>query len=161
MTTKSPIHLLLRFSDSRLKEGDTIAAHNAVVQGHGAVWFGKMGSPVSQLHIDELNEQIKREIPTFVYLVKGNRRKTTAYKARLVLSTRVYPKEEQELIPPYYRDHDIPRYVKFWVKIGEITLITLDELNQMQVASSVLPLAESLVKSSTGHFIIRKDKLIY
>ena len=64
MKTEQPIHLLLRFSDSLLKDGHTISEHNLVVTCEGAVWFGKMGSPVSQVHIDRLNEQVQEEIPT-------------------------------------------------------------------------------------------------
>ena len=161
MKPNPPIHLLVRFSDSLLKDRDTIEQHNRVVEQQGAVWFGKMGSPVSQHHIDRLNEQSQAGTPTFVYLVKGNRRKSTAYRANLVLATRDFPEDEQALIPPYYTELQIPQYVKFWVKLGMITPISLEDLGKMKVASSVLSLAETLAKSSTGHFFIKEDKLLY
>jgi hypothetical protein len=153
-----PIHLLLRFSDSLLKDGDTIIEHNEVINREGAVWFGKLGSPVSLNHIDRLNDQVKAGVITYIYLVKGNRRKSIAYKAPLIFAIRDFPRNEQHLIPPYYTTLNILHYVRFWVKLGKITPITSGELNQMKVASSVLPISETLVKSSTGHFIIRESK---
>jgi hypothetical protein len=76
MKTKTPVHLLLRFSDSLLKDGDTITKHNKVIARDGAVWFANMGSSVAQRHIDVFNEQIQEENPIYVYLVKGNDRKS-------------------------------------------------------------------------------------
>jgi len=158
MKTKTPVHILLRFSDSLLKSGDTIEKHNQVVNREGAVWFGKMGATVSQYHIDLLNEQVKDGIPTFVYLVKGNRRKSTAYRGALVLASKTLPEGEDLLVPSYYADLDIPKYVKFWVKVKVINPVEGSDLNKMQVASSLSPIGDSLVRSSSGHFIIREDK---
>ena len=138
MNTKSPVHLLLRFSDSLLKDGDTIEEHNQVVNRDGAVWFGKMGSTVSQNQIDIFTGQVQDNIPTYVYLVKGNRRKSTAFRGELVLASKFLPKGEEHLVPSYYAD-----------------------LNKMQVASSYSHIGESLVRSSSGHFIIREDKMLY
>jgi hypothetical protein len=158
MKMEKPVHLLLRFSDSLLKQGDTIHEHNQVIAREGAVWFGKMGSPVSQNHIDTFNKQVEKDVPTFVYLVKGNRRKSKAYRGNLVLASKKLPDDEKYLVPAYYADLDTPKYVKFWVKLNEIVPIDLADLNKMQVASSVLPIAETLAKSSSGHFIITKTK---
>jgi hypothetical protein len=160
MKTEKPVHLLLRFSDSLLKDGDTVTEHNKVIESEGAVWFGKMGSPVSQNHIDRLNKQVQEGIPTFVYLVKGNRRKSTAFRGSLLLASKTLPEVDENLVPPYYADLDIPKYVRFWVKIKDIIPIDYAELNKMQVASSLSPIGESLVKSFSGHFIIREDKLM-
>ena len=156
MRKEKTVHLLLRFSDSLLKNEDTITNHNNVVLRNGAVWFGKMGSTVSQVHIDKLNNQIKENVATYVYLVKGNRRKSIAYRAKLIFASKSYPKDEENLIPEYYRKLDIPRFVKFWVKIGEIVPVDHVELNKLRVVSSVFPLSETLSKSSSGHFIIHE-----
>ena len=155
MNTKKQVHLLLRFSDSLLKDGDTITEHNKVISSEGAVWFGKMGSPVSQNHIDRLNKQVQEGIPTFVYLVKGNRRKSTAFRGSLLLASKTLPEGEEHLVSPYYADLDIPKYVKFWVKLTEIIPIEFTDLQKLKVASSVLPIQETLYKSSSGHFILR------
>jgi hypothetical protein len=158
MKNKSPSHLLLRFSDSLLKSGDTIAYHNLVIEREGAVWFGKMGSPVSQDSIDILNIQVQQGIPTFVYLVKGNRSKSTAYRGRLVVASKTLLVTEKHLVPGYYAELNIHQYVKFWVKLSEIIPIDMVELQKMQVSSSVLPIQETLFKSSSGHFLVREAK---
>jgi len=153
---KNPRHLLLRFSDSLLKDGDTIEAHNEVIAREGAVWFGKMGSTVSQNHAEVFNQQVQSEISTYVYLVKGNRRKSTAYRGRLVMASKTLLDGEAHLVPSYYAELDISKYVKFWVKLSEIVPIELSELKTMRAISSVYPISETLVKSSSGHFIIRE-----
>lgn len=161
MKSKPIIHLLLRFSDSLLKDKDTIEAHDQLIQGYGAVWFGKMGSPVSQHYIDLLNKQVEDGIPTFVYLVKGNRRKSTAFRGRLISAAKSLPEDETHLAPSYYFDLDFTKYMNFWAKLSEIIPITFDDLSKMRVASSVLPIRETLIKSSTGHFFLVEDKTIY
>jgi hypothetical protein len=161
METKSPIHLLLRFSDTLLKEGDTIGEHNQVVSREGAVWFGKMGSPVSQHHIDLFNKQVEDGIPTYVYLVKGNRRKSIAYRCRLIAAARSLPENEKHLMPSYYNDLDLTKYMKFWVKLSDLIPISFDDLSKMRVASSVLPIRETLIKSATGHFFLVENKGLF
>jgi hypothetical protein len=156
MSYKLPIHLLIRFSNSLLKDKDTIEEHNNIVHQYGSVWFGKMGSPVSQGIIDILNNQVSQGISTFIYLVKGNRRKSTAYRSRLIFATRIFPENEKNLIPTYYSDLKIPQYVNFWVKLDFIDHIEFIDMNKMKVVSSVLPLSETLTKSQTGHFIIQE-----
>lgn len=158
METKTPINLLLRFSDSILKGGDTIMEHNQVVNRAGAVWFGKMGATVSQTYIDILNGQVQENIPTYIYLVKGNRRKSTGYRGELILASKTLPEGEEPLVPFYYAELDIPKYVNFWVKIKEITPVDSSDLNKMQVASSLSPLGEGLARSSSGHFFIREAR---
>lgn len=155
------IHVLLRFSDHLLRAKNTIDEHNKVVQAYGAVWFGKMGSPISQVYTDCINHQIESGVQTFAYLVKGNRRKSTAYRAAIVTASRLLPETEKQMIPSYYFDQNLTRYMKFWVKLAEISEITFDELAKMRVASSVLPISETLVKSSTGHFFLVENTFSY
>ena len=79
MKQKKPTHLLIRFSDRLLESRRTIDEHQEVIEKEGAVWFGKMGQPISQNAIDKLNKQVTENIPTYIYLVRGNRRKPTAF----------------------------------------------------------------------------------
>lgn len=161
MKPKKPVHLLVRFADSFLKEGDTIENHKKVIEHEGAVWFGKMGSPVSQNHIDTLNMQVKEKKPTYIFLVKGNRRKSTVYRCKLAVASKTLLESERHLVPAYYAELEIPKYVKFWVKLTDIEHIEFAKLENMRVASSVLPIGETLYKSSSGHFIICEDNLYF
>jgi hypothetical protein len=130
-------------------------AHLQVIEQHGAVWFGKMGNPVSGLKLEEVNQQVKDGIPTYIYLIKGNRRKSTAYRGKLVSATRDIPQKEKTMIPQYYTIVDIIRHIRTWFKLSEIEPIEMSELNQLKVVGSVLPIQETLVKSATGHFFVR------
>ena len=80
----NPCHLVVRFSDTMFGVGDVVAIHNAIVAENGAVWFGKLGQTLSQNRVEMLAKQIEQGIPTYLYLVKGNRKKSTAYQAKLL-----------------------------------------------------------------------------
>ena len=157
-STKS-VHLLLRFSDRLLTEGNTITEHNLIAEREGSVWFGKMGSPVSRIVIDRLNDQVNTNIPTSIYLVKGNRKKQSAFIAELITASTTLPKQEENLVPIYYEELGIRKYIKFWVKVELIHPLDFSELQRLRVASSVFPLPETLYKSSCGHFLVKENTL--
>jgi len=159
MKQKKPIHLLIRFSDRLLENRGTIEEHQNVIEKEGAVWFGKMGQPVSYNVIEKLNQQVEKNIKTYIYLVKGNRRTPSAFLSELIIASREFPQNEKELIPAYYQELEIIQFIKVWVKIRCLHEIGSGDLNKMRVASSVYPLTETLIKSSTGHFIIKEDTL--
>jgi hypothetical protein len=154
---EKPIHLVVRFSDSMFGVGDVVALHNAIIEKHGAVWFGKLGQTLSQNRIDLLSQQISRKIPTYLYLVKGNRRKSTAYRANLLQVMREKP-NESALIPSYYADKDLLQYMKAWMKIAQINAIEMSEMDHLRALNSVFPISETLVRSSSGYFLVREGK---
>ncbi len=103
-TDNPPAHLVVRFADSMFDVGDVIARHNEVVAQHGAVWFGKLGSTLAVGRIDRLNRQIQEATPAFLYLVKGNRRLPTAFRADLLAVSKNLPPREKPLVPAYYAE---------------------------------------------------------
>jgi len=105
MTTKT-FHVVIRFSDTIFAVGNVVELHNAVIEEHGSVWFGKMGQTISKNRVDLLNEQVEKKIPTFLYLVKGNRRKSTAYRALLMNMQKEKP-QDGAFIPHYYIEKGI------------------------------------------------------
>src|SRR5688572_14011063 len=123
----TPLHLVIRFSDTMFGVGDVVALHNQVVDQQGAVWFGKLGGTLSQSRIEWLNKQVEQKVPTFLYLVKGNRRKSTPYKARILAVSRDLPKKEKALIPPYYAKKKMLRFMNAWVKIGHIEQLEMSD----------------------------------
>jgi len=48
----TPLHLVIRFSDTMFEVDDEISLHNQVVDEHGAVWFGKLGGTLSLSRIE-------------------------------------------------------------------------------------------------------------
>ena len=155
-----PFHLVVRFSDTLFGMGDVVALHNAVVTEHGAVWFGKLGQTLAQGRIDMLNQQVEKNIPTWLYLVKGNRRKSTAYRALLMSVSREAPKDAA-LIPAYYTEKDLLQYMKVWMKIGPIEPIDMSEMNNLRALNSVFPIGETLARSSSGYFLVLESKSIF
>ncbi|QRN82043.1 hypothetical protein JR338_06200 [Chloroflexota bacterium] len=155
---EKPFHLIVRFADSLFDVGDVVALHNEVVEKKGSVWFGKMGQTISQIRIDKLTQQIAENIPTYLYLVKGNRKKSTAYQAPLLSISRELP-TDQALIPPYYTEKDILQFMKVFMKIGKITKIEMKDLNKLQAVSSVYPMSDTLARSSSGYFLVHEKKI--
>ena len=153
-----PIHLVVRFSDTMFGVGDVVARHNEIVKKHDSVWFGKMGQSIAQKRIDMLNKQEGKSIPTFLYLVKGNRKKSTLYRAKLMMVSREMPKEGV-LIPPYYVEKGILQYIKVWMKIQQIEPIELSEMNGLKAFNSVLSFPETLALSQSGYFLVKERKL--
>lgn len=157
----TPLHLVIRFSDTMFSVGDVVALHNDVVDHHGAVWFGKLGGTLSQSRIDMLNKQIEQKIPTLLYLVKGNRRKSTPYKAEILAVSRDFPKKEKDLIPPYYGAKKLLKFMNAWVKVGHIEQVEMADLKNLKTINSIFPIEETLVRSSSGYFLVHESKSIF
>jgi hypothetical protein len=154
-------HIAIRFSDTLFSVGDVVERHNNIVEIHGAVWFGKMGSAFSASRVEMLNEQIEQEIPTFVYLVKGNRQKSTVYKATIFAVSKEIPKHEKALIPPYYVEKSLLGYMNSWIRIGHIDHIDISFLKNLIAGNSIFPLEETLARSSAGYFLVHQGKSIF
>lgn len=156
----NPFHLVVRFSDTMFGVGDVVAIHNAIVAEHGSVWFGKLGQTFSQNRIDMLAKQIEQGIPTYLYLVKGNRKKSTAYRAKLLSVSKDKPKEKN-LIPTYYGKVKLLQFMKAWMKIGQIEQIELSEMDSLKAINSVFPISETLQRSQSGYFLVHESKSIF
>lgn len=157
----SALHLVIRFSDTMFDVGDVISNHNEIVKKHGAVWFGKLGGTLGLPRIELLNKQIAQKIPTFIYLVKGNRKKSTPYKASVLAISRDFPKKEKTLIPPYYVEKKLLKLMNAWVKIGHIEQVEMTDLKNLKAISSISPLEETLSLSQSGYFLVHESKSIY
>jgi calcineurin-like phosphoesterase family protein len=155
------LHLVIRFSDTMFDVGDVISIHNEVVKKQGAVWFGKLGGTLSLSRIELLNKQIAQKIPTFIYLVKGNRKKSTPYKANILALSRDFPKKEKELIPAYYAEKKLLKYMNAWVKIGHIEQVEIADLKNLKTINSIFPLEETLSRSQSGYFLVHESKSIF
>lgn len=156
----NPCHLVVRFSDTMFGVGDVVAIHNAIVKKDGAVWFGKLGQTLSQNRVDMLAKQIEQGILTNLYLVKGNRKKSTAYRANLLAVSKDKPKEKK-LIPAYYGEKKLLQYMQAWMKISQIEPIDMSEMDSLKAINSVYPISETLQRSSSGYFLVHESKSIF
>jgi hypothetical protein len=157
----SPLHLVIRFSDTMFEVGDVVSFHNDVVDKHSAVWFGKLGGTLSLARVEMLNKQVEQKTPTFLYLVKGNRKKSTPYKARIMAVSRDFPKREKVLIPSYYAEKKLLKFMNAWVKVGQIEQVGMADLKNLKTINSIFPIEETLVKSSSGYFLVHESKSIF
>ncbi len=153
-------HLVVRFSDTMFGMGDVAALHNKIVTEQGFVWFGKLGQTIAQKRVDMLNEQVAKNIPTYLYLVKGNRKKSTAYRADLLGISRDKP-ENNAVYPAYYAEKELLQYMKAWMKIGEIEAIEMADMSKLKALNSVFPISETLARSSSGYFLVHDSKSIF
>ena len=157
---KETYHLAIRFSDSRFHIEDVVDLHNKIVSNIGYVWFGKMGLPIAASKIEQLKLQITLKRPTFVYLVKTFRTESTFYKANILDIKRQLPAIEAKNFPSYYREYDLVNYIKTWLKISKVVPSTKEEINNIKVVKSVFTLRETLSRSASGHFWVKKTKVI-
>lgn len=161
METSAPLHLVIRFSDTMFDVGDVIAIHNEVVEKHGAVWFGKLGGTLALSRVEWLNKQITQKIPTYVYLVKGNRKKSTPYKAGILAVSRDFPKKEKALVPAYYAEKKLLKFMNAWIKIGHIEQVEMLDLKNLKTINSIYPLEETLARSQSGYFLVHESTSIF
>ncbi len=137
--------------------GNVIDLHNNITKKRGSVWFGKMGQTISQERIDLINNQIENSIETYLYLVKGNRRKSIAYQAKIISVSKTTP-DQTDLLPDYYTEKGIQKYMNVFIHIGKINDFDLDEMENLKAISSIFSITETLELSSAGYFLVHERK---
>jgi len=155
------LHLVVRFSDNLFSVGDVVEKHNIVAAKYGYVWFGKFGNTVAEKRIEILHGQIAKKVPTYIYLVKGNRKKSTFYRSNLLELTKQLPKSEEKKFPKYYTENKLQKHIQTWFKISEIILVEDSALSKLKAIGSVYPIQETLVRSSSGYFLVHEAKDIF
>lgn len=136
--------IALRFGEHFAPSCGTIAAHQEVIERLGYVWYGKLGSPVS--------ERIRAEIlnadnPKILLINSG---KANRYWACVSEIQREIP--PTEAIPEYYRSNR--EKFKTWLKITAFSEAPKGIMSQCTVASSGSPLSEASKHSMSPYFII-------
>ena len=144
----------MRFSDSLCGGVDTIREHVSVIKQSGAVWFAKMGRPLAGYKIDLLSDQIRRGIPTFLFLVQKKGRDYIWAQGTLCAISRSVPARQQALTPTYYRDRKVDQAASIWFKVSKISRPRASQIKMLSVASSGNPISESLVGSMAAMFVV-------
>ena len=138
----------LRFADSFAPEEGTISAHRKIINKYGFVWYGKLGSPVSQKVIEEV---LKNDESKILLIHSG---KTDRYWAYVEEIQHNMP--EKEFIPEYYRDN--ASNFKTWFKVIKFENAQKSVLSLCKVASSRRPLTEVSKSSMNPYFIIEVEE---
>lgn len=136
--------IALRFGEHFSPECGTIAAHQELIDKLGYVWYGKMGSPVSDKVIAEI---MAAEDPKILLIRSG---RTERYWAKITEATHKIP--EKSGIPEYYRT--TAWEFKTWFKVVSFEQASKDVMSKCKVASSGNMLGEVSKHSMSPYFII-------
>lgn len=136
--------IALRFADNFAPADGTIAEHNKVISELGYVWYGKLGSAISQ---EVINELLNNPDPKFLLIHSG---KAKRYWAHIVDIQRNTPTPEG--IPSYYREQ--ASQFKTWFKVVCFEDAPSTIVSRCKVVSSQRPLSEASKRSMSPYFII-------
>ena len=136
--------IALRFGEHFAPECGTIAAHNELIEKYGHVWYGKMGTPISETVISQIMECAN---PQILLIHSGKARRYWAYVQKI---TKELPPLQE--IPSYYRD--MHEKFKCWFKVTSFEAAPHDIMSRCNVASSGASLSEASKHSMSPYFII-------
>ena len=136
--------IALRFAEIFAPPEGTIGAHDEVIRRVGYVWYGKMGTPLSQKVIESIMEQESLRI---LLIHSGGIDRYWAYIDDI---SRKKPKEFE--YPDYY--HDKADKVKTWFKVTRLELAPRGVMAECVVASSSSVLSDASKRSMSPYFII-------
>ena len=136
--------IALRFGEHFSPECGTIAAHQAIIDQLGYVWYGKMGNPIAASVMQELLSQKNAKI----LLISSG--KADRYWARVTDISRSVPNKEG--IPLYYRDK--ADSFRTWFKVIRFERAPRDIMAKCVVVSSGAPLGSVSRHSMSPYFII-------
>lgn len=136
--------IALRFAENFAPCCGTIAAHEKVIAKKGYVWYGKLGSPIS----DKVAAQILENPDPRVLLIHSGA--SERFWAHVCEITRKYV--ERDAIPSYYRNKD--REIGSWLKVLRFEKAASDVMSRCVVRSSGRPLSLASRYSMSPYFII-------
>lgn len=134
----------LRFAENFAPECGTIAAHNALIDQIGHVWYGKLGSPVSYKTAGEILDD---DEPRILLIHSGSQDRWWAHVEKIQRETP--PLSE---IPGYYRDSADD--FGCWFKISEFEPAEHNVMPRCKVVSSGKVLSSASRHSMSPYFII-------
>lgn len=136
--------IALRFGEHFAPPCGTIAAHQAIIDDKGYVWYGKLGNTVSDKNISMIMEIEK---PKILLINSG---KADRYWANIVEIKKTTPNLDG--IPEYYRDNN--EKFKIWFKIISFEPASKNIMSKCYVTSSGATLGEASKHSMSPYFII-------
>lgn len=136
--------IALRFGESFSPDCGTIAAHQKIIDSLGFVWYGKLGSSISKVIIDELLQTENLQILLI------NSGKTKMYWAHCTEISRIKPSAEE--YPSYYGNK--VNAMSIWFKITAFKAAEKDVISKCTVVSSGKSLSDASKCSINPYFII-------
>ena len=136
--------IALRFGEHFAPPCGTIAAHQAIIEDKGYVWYGELGNTVSDKNVSAI---MSAEKPRILLINSG---KPDRYWANIAEIRKTTP--DLDGIPEYYRDN-VSKF-KTWFKVLSFEPAPKNIMSQCFVASSGTPLGEVSKHSMSPYFII-------
>lgn len=125
-------HILLKV---RSEHGLTIDAHSHIIAEKGAAFFGKFGDGIGKNFQDELNNQIKQGIKTYLFLLtKESLGKLSIYQCLLKQVHEVLQEDSKILVPRYYIHKS--SFIKTWFEITTMKHLTREEMDRIYLLDS-------------------------
>lgn len=152
MSAESVLGLAVRYGEHFAPPEGTIAAHEAVIEENGFVWFGKMGARIGGARANALLSQLEQGVDTPLILVRARVNGRTVHRCHVQrISLEAPPADERGAIPDYYRNR---RDVGVWFRVSQIQQIDSRWLSHVKVSSSQRPLPETLASSVASFFYV-------
>lgn len=147
------VALKVRTDDDR----NTIKEHTKVLEKYGSVVLGKMGQRMSDPFLKSLNEQIARDVKTylFLFLKQGWKSAHITYQCLLHNVYHSLPEDKKIFIPKYYLHKS--SVIRTWFEIKSIELMSKENMNNIFVLSSNRSIM-SVVNSSATVFRVGIEK---
>ena len=136
--------IALRFAEKFAPSEGTIGAHQKIIDEKGFVWYGKMGSVVSDANISKVLDQ---ENPKILLIHSGG---VERYWAYIKAVKKEKPKDEE--FPQYYRH--ISDKFKTWFCITKIERAEKGIMSKCIVSSSKALLSDASKHSMSPYFLI-------
>lgn len=136
--------IALRFSENFSPEDGTIAEHKKIIDKIGYVYYGKMGSSVSDKNINLIMSQ---ERPKILLIHSGGTKRYWAYIDKISKE-----KPSFDEFPQYY--HDTSDNFKTWFKVTDFEEAPKNIMGICKVASSGAVLGEASKHSISPYFVI-------
>lgn len=122
--------IALRYADIFAPECGTIDAHKDIINKHGFVWYGKLGSRVSPSAAQMI---LDNDFPKILLVNSGKTDRYWAY-----VDSIMYETPDEEMIPDYYRDNKDK--FKTWFRITRFEKTDSNIMSRCIVSSSKQPL---------------------
>lgn len=147
-STNLPEHILIRMKS---EDGLTIKEHGDIISRKGSAILGKIGQSLSAASIKSLNEQISRNIETYLFLTmkEGWNGEYVTYQCLLKNVSAQLDETKTELVPTYYSS--TYKDIKTWFEISAMGKMTRENMNRIFVLSSGRQIM-SVIKSTAAVF---------
>jgi hypothetical protein len=133
-TTKDLVaHVLVRV---RSEDGKTVEAHRKVIAQRNCVLFAKIGKGLGSALIDQLRNQINRDVPTylFVAIYEGWNEPFGIYQCELLDIHSDLTDAQTNLVPEYL--HSVIKKVSTWFEIRSLRRVAQEHARRVHVLTS-------------------------